>query len=167
MKLDIIWRIGDGRDIKIWSDPWIPRGTLRRPTTTRRGNILTYVADLIDPASGSWDVELVKDVFWEEDADIILALPVHEGRDNFLAWHFNEHGIFCVKSAYKICRDDLLRKKDKGSLQEGAKVKLIQSGRRSNCPNKVKHFIWRFAHNSHPLRKNLERRGMKLDTKCL
>ena len=85
MKLDIIWRIGDGRDIKIWSDPWIPRGTLRRPTTTRRGNILTYVADLIDPASGSWDVDLVKDVFWEEDAEIILALPVHEGRDNFLA----------------------------------------------------------------------------------
>jgi hypothetical protein len=30
----------------------------------------------------------------------------------------------------------------------------------------VKHFIWRFAHNSHPLRKNIEQRGMKLDTKC-
>ena len=30
MKLGIIWRIGDGRDIKIWSDPWIPRGTLRK-----------------------------------------------------------------------------------------------------------------------------------------
>jgi hypothetical protein len=26
------------------------------------------VEDLIDPGIGSWDVELIRDVFWEEDA---------------------------------------------------------------------------------------------------
>jgi len=117
MKLGVIWRIGDGRNIKMWSDPWIPRGILRRPITPRRGNVLTNVADLIDPVTGSWDVELVRDIFWEEDAEIILALSVHEGRDNFLAWHYDDHGLFSVKSASKIYRDDLLRKKDKGSAQ--------------------------------------------------
>jgi hypothetical protein len=34
------------------------------------------------------------------------------------------------------------------------------------CPNKIKHFAWRLVHNSHPLRINLARRGMKIDTKC-
>jgi hypothetical protein len=37
---------------------------------------------------------LVKDIFWEEDATIILAMSVHEGRENVLAWHYDEHGIF-------------------------------------------------------------------------
>jgi hypothetical protein len=46
---------------------------------------------------------LVKDIFWEEDATIILAMSVHEGRENVLAWHYDEHGIFSVKSAYKVC----------------------------------------------------------------
>jgi hypothetical protein len=35
------------------------------------------------------------------------------------------------------------------------------------CANKVKHFMWRFCHNSHPLRMNLKRRGMVLDTRCV
>lgn len=35
-----------------------------------------------------------------------------------------------------------------------------------NCPNKVKHFLWRMTHNSHPLRMNLARKGMKIDTIC-
>ena len=42
--------------------------------------MLSEVANLINPTSGGWDVELVKDIFWQEDADLILALPVHEGR---------------------------------------------------------------------------------------
>ena len=63
----------------------------------------------------------------------------------------------------------MLRKKDKGSLQGGSKSEadpILEKIWKSNCPNKVKHFIWRFAHNNHPLRKNLQWRGMKLDTKC-
>jgi hypothetical protein len=35
-----------------------------------------------------------------------------------------------------------------------------------NCPNKVKHFLWRFALNSHPLRKNLLLRKMKIGPSC-
>lgn len=34
------------------------------------------------------------------------------------------------------------------------------------CPNKIKHFLWRFGHNSHPLRSILARRGMKICTRC-
>ena len=33
-------------------------------------------------------------------------------------------------------------------------------------PNKAKMFIWRLAHNSLPVRKNVSRRGVELDTKC-
>ena len=33
-------------------------------------------------------------------------------------------------------------------------------------PNKVQMFIWRFAHNSLPVRRNVARRGIKHDTVC-
>lgn len=71
--------------------------------------MLSEVADLINHTSGGWDVELVKDIFWQEDADLILALPVHEGRPNTLAWHYDKQGTFSVKSAYKVCRSDSMR----------------------------------------------------------
>jgi hypothetical protein len=34
------------------------------------------------------------------------------------------------------------------------------------CPRKIKHHLWRFAHNSLALRMELKRRGMELDTRC-
>ena len=33
-------------------------------------------------------------------------------------------------------------------------------------PNKVKMFMWHFAHNSLPVRRNLARRGVVIDTRC-
>lgn len=62
------------------------------------------------------------EIFWEEDAKIILALPVHEGRENFLAWHFDKHGRFSVKSAYKVCRSDIMRERSRGGAQGGSRT---------------------------------------------
>lgn len=38
---------------------------------------------------------------------------------------------------------------------------------KSKCPNKIKQFLWRLTHNSHPLRCNLAWRGMHIDTCCV
>lgn len=72
MKQGMLWRVGDGGDLKIWDDPWLPRDFSRRPITPRGSNILTYVEELIGPITGSWDEELVKDIFWEEDSDYLV-----------------------------------------------------------------------------------------------
>ena len=63
LKDGLIWRVGDGTQINIWTDPWIPRGVTRRPCTPRGQTILNKVSDLIDPMSGDWDRSLVNDVF--------------------------------------------------------------------------------------------------------
>ena len=54
--------------------------------------------ELINPVTGTWDEELIRDIFWEEDYKLILALPVSEGRENSLAWHYDKHG----KSVSKV-----------------------------------------------------------------
>jgi hypothetical protein len=35
-----------------------------------------------------------------------------------------------------------------------------------NMANKVKVFVWQFAHNSLPVKRNIAKRGVKLDTLC-
>jgi hypothetical protein len=36
-----------------------------------------------------------------------------------------------------------------------------------NCPGKIKHHLWRLAHNSLAIRKELVHKGMELDTRCV
>jgi hypothetical protein len=85
LKDGLIWRVGDGNSISIWLDPWIPRGVTRMPSTPRRQTLITRVSGLTDPATGDWDHVLVRDAFWEDDVQHILAMPVNTGREDIIA----------------------------------------------------------------------------------
>jgi hypothetical protein len=63
MEKGMIWRVGDGEQIRIWEDPWIPTGVTRRPRTPKGSVLLSKVSELIDPATGTWDSQLVRDIF--------------------------------------------------------------------------------------------------------
>jgi hypothetical protein len=94
----LVWRVGDGTQINIWLDPWIPHGVTRRPITPRGRTILNKVSDLIDLISGEWDVSLINEIFWEEDVKHILAILLKHGMEDSLAWHFDSKGSFSIKS---------------------------------------------------------------------
>ena len=102
LKEGLIWRIGDGTNVRIWEDPWIPRGVTRRPASYQGPNLLTKVSELIDPNTGCWDRNLVSDCFHPDDVPIILSIPICEHGEDFMEWHFDSKGIFFVKPAYKI-----------------------------------------------------------------
>jgi hypothetical protein len=63
MKKGLVWRVGNGEKINIWHDPWIPNEATRRSVTPRGQNVLNKVSDLINPNTGEWDEELVRDMF--------------------------------------------------------------------------------------------------------
>ena len=73
MKEGIIWRIGNGKTVRIWEDPWLLKGNTRKPITSKR-----------------------------EDAAEILRIPIDEQLEDWTAWHFDAKGLFSVKSAYKL-----------------------------------------------------------------
>lgn len=56
----------------------------------------------MDRVTENWDEELVKELFCKEDAKEILAIPVKQGMDDQVAWHFDPKGMFSVKSAYHL-----------------------------------------------------------------
>jgi hypothetical protein len=105
LQVGLIWRVGDGSQIKIWEDPWIHNGVSRRPITPKGHTLVTKVAELLNPESGTWDEEMVRDIFWTEDVRHILATPTSPGHEDALAWHFDRRGQFSVKSAYHMLDD--------------------------------------------------------------
>ncbi|WVZ90334.1 hypothetical protein U9M48_036643 [Paspalum notatum var. saurae] len=62
---------------------WIPNSTSRRPCTLRGRIVLSRVSKLIDPATGVWDSELVRDIFWEKEAKHILAILIRPAMETF------------------------------------------------------------------------------------
>jgi hypothetical protein len=76
LKKGIRWQIGDGRSVRIWNDPWIPRGTTRRLCSHQGRHLLQWVNELIEPATSQWDTELVTQTFHLDDVKIILTIPL-------------------------------------------------------------------------------------------
>jgi hypothetical protein len=89
----LIWRIGNGKSVKIWGDRWLPTPT-------------TYVAELIDEEQWSWKVNLLQEVFSEEEAKIISNIPLSPllPKDK-LIWRGTTHGEFSVRSAYHLGKE--------------------------------------------------------------
>lgn len=72
----MIWRVGDGEKVRIWEDPWILADTTRRLRTLKHSVLLSKVFELIDPITGTWDSQLVRDIFWDEDVTNIHSIPI-------------------------------------------------------------------------------------------
>ena len=47
--------------------------------------MLTTVDELINPITGTWDEELIKDLFWTVNANRILQIPLVQGREDVVA----------------------------------------------------------------------------------
>ena len=162
----LIYRVGDGTSIKIWSDPWLSREGVTTPTTQRRGCLQTRVCELVDPDTQTWDERLVRDIFREDEARIVLATPVRDEHEDFYAWYHDSKGQFSVKSAYKV----YVKIRDAG-LPQCSNPQLNSWNWKEiwslPCQPKIQQFVWRLAHNSLPLKLNMKRRGIDCDTMCV
>jgi hypothetical protein len=124
LKHGVVWRVGDGEKINPWLDPWIPRGSTRRPVATQGRSIITTVSELINPITETWDEELIRDNFTAEDTRDILSIPLCLDMEDYVAWHLDSKGIFSVKSAYRLgvsIRDARLNRDASSSLTDTAR----------------------------------------------
>jgi hypothetical protein len=99
-KKGCIWRVGDGTQINIWSDNWIPSSHNMKVMTPKGAVLLNNVSDLINPIDGQWDVELINDIFWPIDAHRIFQIPLTPDREDFVAWNCTKTGLYMVRSGY-------------------------------------------------------------------
>jgi hypothetical protein len=142
---------------------------LRKPITPKGSCLLRDVAKLNDLVTGIWDVQLVRDIFWRRMQELSWLYWSMEIGRIWLPDILTKKGVFFVKSAYKVLRDDQIRRRSReGGLASNPDPAYESMWKRQwelNCAGIIKHFLWRFAYNSHPLRMN--RRGMDIDTRCV
>ncbi|XP_074346113.1 uncharacterized protein LOC141684875 [Apium graveolens] len=93
-------RIGNGRDTRIWGDPWLPDivdGYVRTPMHVQLQQ--SSVHGLIQEDACLWDFDIIQDIFQPRDFELIKQIPVPRNRatDSWF-WLFDKKGEYTVKS---------------------------------------------------------------------
>jgi hypothetical protein len=166
-KKGCIWRVGDGSHINIWEDSWIPASHNMKVLTPRGHNLVTTVEELINPVTGVWDEELINDMFWSVDANRIMQIPLMQGRDDTVAWHYNRNGLFTVGSTYHVQWQHKFGN-DRGIQQAGGSgdERVWELLWKLNILEKIKIFGWRVLHSLLPCRGILANRHIAEVSSC-
>lgn len=155
------FKIGNGWSINISRDPWIPsleRKWLQVQEGWSLPNI-TKVIELINQHSLSWNEELVKTLFNQEEANLILELELPQiSSEDSLCWTASRDGKFSVKSCFGI-----IQRMDSGMDFDQFWGFIWRSGLHEN----LKLFLWRLASNVLPTKAVLNRRLMGGDILCV
>ncbi|KAK9987796.1 hypothetical protein SO802_028035 [Lithocarpus litseifolius] len=166
------WCIGNGDGVRIWKDRWIPSPEsfkVTSPVGSHSG--LERVSSLIDVEKRGWDVGKVKNTFLPHEAELILSIPISARLpEDSLIWAWTPNGRFTSKSAYNVAQKMLDEEKGRGE-EVGT---LDSTGMRGiwkmvwhlNCPNKIKHLLWRACKNILPTKFRLIQRGVGMEGGC-
>ncbi|KAK4384212.1 hypothetical protein Sango_2737300 [Sesamum angolense] len=151
------WRIRTGHSVNIWEDPWLPRTPSFRVITPGPLNVMaSQVSELIDEDMRAWNEGMVNNLFWPEDWDLILQIPLSlVCSTDLLVWHYSSNGMFPVRSAYHLALA-LSRPASSSGVRWSRQTwsKIWQA----HMPNKAKVFIWRAIRNILPTASNLHKR---------
>ncbi|KAL3846296.1 hypothetical protein ACJIZ3_003699 [Penstemon smallii] len=163
------WRVGNGLKIRIWGCRWLPRPNTFMVSSPR--NTLPFdskVNLLIDPNLGDWNQELIEEIFWPEEVELILKIPLGSlQNEDTQIWHYTSTGQFSVRSAYHLAL------RTKRELESGADSSMSSASEqrwiwlwRERIPNKIKIFMWRAMKNLIPVAAILLQRHIPVDNFC-
>ncbi|XP_024190432.1 uncharacterized protein LOC112194424 [Rosa chinensis] len=167
LKAGTSWRIGDGTQINIWNDQWVPncpRYLIQKPT----GTVFETVADLIDPQSRTWIQASVQRLFPPTVAEKILCIPLrHQAVQDRLCWIPEKRGLFTVKSAYWIARQHVIGNVLASSSTGDPFQMLWKCLWKAKIPGKVQICVWRAVNNLLPTREQLLKKGYDGELGCI
>ncbi|OVA05128.1 FAD linked oxidase [Macleaya cordata] len=146
MTKHICWMVGDGSDIRIWEDPWIPTlSDFKSSPPTNRPRHISRVCDLFVPGSNTWNISLLQTLFtnYEVQAILHIIIPIIPEKDKTL-WLKTKNGDFTTKSFYKTVKDALASSLS-SALHSSFTWKTLWSI--PNCAPKVKMLYGDFSQN--------------------
>jgi ribonuclease HI len=162
-----VWRIGTGKDIRIWRDKWlIGSNNQRIISTPPLHTSLSHVEHLIDSDLKSWKTELVKELFLPQEVTTILGIPLSfRNPADSLIWGATKQRIYTVRSGYHLLLHE--RNQDEPGTSDTTRMSQLWKTIWSvQIPSKIRHFLWRACHSSLPTRSNLHHRHVLDDPRC-
>ncbi|KAL8168274.1 LOW QUALITY PROTEIN: hypothetical protein V2J09_009773 [Rumex salicifolius] len=166
----VYWEVGNGNDIDIWRDRWIPRPDSLRAIPSGVQSLSNRLIDYIDWAFGVWRTELIREIFAPCDAKVILNMKLYDPtKQDELRWFYSKDGFFSVRSAYRfILKREIDFKKVDGAFASStsaveAKWKKMWS---LNIQPRVQSFLWRPCKRILPTKVNLAERIVCADNEC-
>jgi ribonuclease HI len=163
----LLWRIGDGRSVRIWGDKWLPtKVTHAVQSPIRLVDEDAKVCVLIDEVTRWWNIPMVEAIFNMDEANIICGLPICPNtQPDKLIWGAAKNGQFSVKSAYHVAME-MGRRYVGSSSSEGPHCGLWRRIWRIGGPRVVKLFMWQACNNILPTNENLFKRKILTDALC-
>ena len=109
-----------------------------------RRSRLRWVNRLMLPDRKEWNEDLIRQIFYPFDADVICKIPIpNSDAEDRLAWHYENNGVFSVKSAYKLAANLAQSGHAPSSSARGANDRSIWDLIwKSNVAGKVRIFGW-------------------------
>jgi hypothetical protein len=167
IKDGLIWRVGNGKKIRIWKDKWLPTPTTYKvysPPSILDPN--ATVSQLVDVDTKWWNNALLERVFSREEIASIQSVPLSTtDQEDILIWRGTAKGIFTVRSAYHMEKDREVANKPEGSLR-ARNSGLWRSIWQQQLPNAEKHFLWRACHEILPTKVSLYLRKVTTESSC-
>jgi len=159
------WRIGDGTQININTDNWLPHNNGFKPIYYNP-NGPPLVKDLLIDIPYDWNHNLIQEHFLLMDSLQILQLPIiHPSKSDALMWMYDLSGCYTVKSGYSAIQTwKSTNNKDPSS--SSVNHTLWQKLWNLNTIPRHKTLLLRILNNSLPVRTNLLRRGVQCPIFC-
>lgn len=129
-------------------------------------NVGLKVADLINPTTRRWDVQVLEENFVPGDVELISRKQPVLSREDFYTWRFNKSGQLTVKSAYWLACDLKTKARHPEVLALPSLNPLKQCMWKVATVPKIIIFLWKAFCNALPVASSLSRRGVKADERC-
>jgi len=163
----LVWRIGDGKSIKIWQDRWLPTPisySVQLPPRFVPDD--STVSVLIDSEMCGWKEDLITAIFSPEEARVVASILLCPTLPpDRLVWRGTKSGVFSVRSAYHMGME--IKKRNNGCTSRDEDRHNVWSALWSlGVPNTVNIFLWRACNDLLPTKCNLFRRNIVKDNNC-
>ena len=153
----IRWKVGDGKNIRVFSDPWLPRPSTFRTITPKEPHLSNLAVESLITPSRDWDIAQLNQYLWPVDVNTILSIPLSlRNISDHWVWHYDSKGVLSVRSAYRLEVED---KFNESSSSNGGNRGLWNKMWNANMPSKTRTFVWRCMVNCIPSFCNLSRRS--------
>ncbi|KAK3212224.1 hypothetical protein Dsin_016930 [Dipteronia sinensis] len=161
------WRVGSGNSIRIYDDRWLPRPvTFKVISPCVQNNI--YLVRHLRTVSGGWNNQLVRRLFFKEDVEMILSIPLSNTcRDDSMTWHYTADGEYTVRSGYSLGMCRMVADSNFGGSSNSGLENAESFWKnlwRINVPKKIKLFLWKACNDWLPTRANLAMRWILVDS---